>query len=185
MSSGAAGFRSVRVADRVARVRLTGQCRAAGSQLTVADQILPTLRRLASVRWVKVYDPSGNTTHPRGHRDSVPSCLLPSAGTCLYLVKDLQHRGDLYTGGFLVAHLQDGSLLGSAGQFFSEWSSVRGQVTTSGASLEIQSEDGSWRAWPQTWLPDSSTFQGWTPVTKSQLRTYSGGGVPIAGQPCG
>ena len=36
-----------------------------------------------------------------------------------------------------------------------------------------------------TWVPAQGTFAGWTPITAAQMRTYSGGGVPLRGQPCG
>lgn len=185
VASGATGFTSVRVRDRVARVRLAGGCRAAGMSFTIADEITRTLRPLARVRWVKVYDPSGSTRHPSGRRDSQPTCLTRSAGTCLYLVRDLQQTGSLYTGGFLVAHVLDGDLVGSAGAFYSEWHSVRGTLGAAGTDLQSQDESGQWRPWPQTWLPEQGTLQGWTPVSAAQLRTYSGGGVPLVGQPCG
>jgi hypothetical protein len=45
--------------------------------VTVAGEIMPTLRQLAGVAWVKIYDPAGRTEHPRGHTDSIPTCLEP------------------------------------------------------------------------------------------------------------
>jgi hypothetical protein len=45
--------------------------------VTIADEITPTLRQLAAVRWVKIYDPAGHTERPTGHSDSVPICLEP------------------------------------------------------------------------------------------------------------
>jgi hypothetical protein len=184
VTSGATGFRSVTVSDRVARVRLAGGCRAAGSTVTLADEVTPTLRRLPTVRWVKILSPSGQTAHPSGRRDSVPSCLSPATGTCLYLAQDVT-SGPLHTGSFLVAHVLDGDLLGTTGAFYSEWVSVRGTVGQDATALEIQDEGGAWQPWPQVWLPASGTFEGWTPVSAADLRHWSGGGVPLAGQPCG
>lgn len=75
--SRATGFSSVSVRNRIARLRLTGGCDSRGSTFTIANQIMPTLRRLGSVRWVKIYDPRGNTERPTGRSDSIPECLEP------------------------------------------------------------------------------------------------------------
>ena len=180
--SGATGVTSVRISDGIARVRLAGQCRSDGYRFTVADHVRHTLRPLASVRWVKVHDPSGTTRYPRGRRDSEPACLQVAASQCHYLVRDLHDWGHLYTGSFLVVHVEDNRVVGTAGAFSSEWTSVRGTIEGTQASLEIQDEGGTWRPWPQTWA--SGSFVGWTDVPLEQMRTYSGGGVPVVGQPC-
>jgi hypothetical protein len=75
--SHATGFSHLSIADRVARVRLTGGCDSDGSTVTVADEIAPTLRQFASVDWVKIFDRTGSTERPTGHRDSIPACLEP------------------------------------------------------------------------------------------------------------
>ncbi len=75
--SRASGFRDLSVSGRVARVRLTGRCSSGGSTVTVADEIVPTLRALRGVRWVKIFDPAGRTATPTGRSDSVPACLEP------------------------------------------------------------------------------------------------------------
>jgi hypothetical protein len=75
--SGATGFAGLRIADGIARVRLTGGCDSHGSTATIAGEIMPTLRRLASVDRVKIYDPAGHTERPTGHTDSIPTCLEP------------------------------------------------------------------------------------------------------------
>ena len=77
LRSGATGFSHLTIRDRVARVRLAGGCSSHGSTATIAGEIMPTLRQLASVSWVKIYDPTGRTEHPTGHRDSIPECLEP------------------------------------------------------------------------------------------------------------
>jgi hypothetical protein len=77
LRSGAAGFAVRSITGGVARVQLTGGCRSAGSTETIADEILPTLRQLATVSWVKIYGPAGHTEHPFGPQDSVPACLEP------------------------------------------------------------------------------------------------------------
>ena len=77
LRSGARGFSHLSITDGVARVRLTGGCTSHGSTVTIADEITPTLRQLAAVRWVKIYDPAGHTERPTGHSDSVPTCLEP------------------------------------------------------------------------------------------------------------
>jgi hypothetical protein len=61
----------------VARVQLTGGCSSGGSTVTIAGEIMPTLRQLGTVDWVKIYDPAGHTEHPLGHQDSIPACLEP------------------------------------------------------------------------------------------------------------
>ncbi|HYN57390.1 MAG TPA: hypothetical protein VES03_09350, partial [Motilibacterales bacterium] len=74
---------------------------------------------------------------------------------------------------------------GTAGAFYSEWSTVRGRLTDAGAQLEQQAESGSWVPLRLTWVPAAGTFVGWTPISAAQMRVYSGGGVPLRGQPCG
>ncbi|GAA1254272.1 AMIN-like domain-containing (lipo)protein [Oryzihumus leptocrescens] len=77
LSSGATGFRALSISGGIARVQLTGGCSSGGSTVSIAGEILPTLRQLSTVDWVKVYDPSGHTLSPTGNRDSVPACLEP------------------------------------------------------------------------------------------------------------
>jgi hypothetical protein len=77
VNSEATGFTKLTISDRVARVRLTGGCNSRGSTLTIASEIMPTLRQFTSVRWVKIYDPAGHTERPTGHSDSIPTCLEP------------------------------------------------------------------------------------------------------------
>ena len=83
VTSGASGFRQLKIRHGVARVRLTGGCNSGGSATTVATEIMPTLRQFPSVRWVKIYDPSGRTGQPGGDTDSIPACLKPSAAKLL------------------------------------------------------------------------------------------------------
>ncbi len=75
--SRATGYADLSVTGGIARVRLTGGCSSGGSTVTVAGSILPTLRRLPPVDWVKVYDPAGRTATPTGPTDSIPACLEP------------------------------------------------------------------------------------------------------------
>jgi hypothetical protein len=77
LGSHATGFADLAIADGVARVRLTGGCNSDGSTVTIAGEIMPTLRQFASVTWVKILDPSGHTEVPDGHTDSIPACLEP------------------------------------------------------------------------------------------------------------
>jgi hypothetical protein len=77
LRSHATGFADLVIADGVARVRLTGGCSSDGSTVTVAGEIMPTLRQFASVDWVKIFDPAGSTESPTGHTDSIPGCLEP------------------------------------------------------------------------------------------------------------
>ncbi|MDX6360211.1 MAG: hypothetical protein QOH37_3265 [Nocardioidaceae bacterium] len=77
LRSGATGFAIRSITDGIARVRLTGGCASGGSTVTVAGEIMPTLRQLGNVDWVKISDPAGHTEHPFGHQDSIPACLEP------------------------------------------------------------------------------------------------------------
>ncbi len=77
INSAAKGFADLRISDGVARVRLTGGCNSHGSTFSIADEIFPTLKQFPSVRWVKIYDPSGHTEEPTGHSNSIPFCLEP------------------------------------------------------------------------------------------------------------
>jgi hypothetical protein len=77
VDSDATGFADLSIVDGIARVRLTGGCSSHGSTFSVADEIIPTLRQFGSVRWVKIYDPQGNTERPTGQTDSIPECLEP------------------------------------------------------------------------------------------------------------
>ncbi|GIH21858.1 hypothetical protein Aph01nite_01680 [Acrocarpospora phusangensis] len=77
VGSGATGFSKVTINNGVARVYLTGGCSSGGSTFTVANEINPTLKQFASVRWVKIYDPAGHTQRPTGRSDSIPACLEP------------------------------------------------------------------------------------------------------------
>ncbi len=76
--SGVGDIDRVRV-DRakVARLRLLGGCSSGGSTFTIADLIRPTLKRLSSVDFVKIYDPAGRTERGTGRSDSIPTCLEP------------------------------------------------------------------------------------------------------------
>ena len=82
VASGATGFRGLTIRGGVARVQLAGGCSAGGSAVTVAAEIMPTVRQFRSVRWVKIYDPAGNTERPTGDTDSIPICL--EAATSLW-----------------------------------------------------------------------------------------------------
>jgi len=71
------GFDDLRIADGIARVRLTRGCNSNGSTVTVAGEIAPTLRQFPTVDWVKIYGPGGGTEQPTGATDSIPVCLEP------------------------------------------------------------------------------------------------------------
>lgn len=77
LRSRAKDFADLSIRARVARVRLVGGCDSGGSTVTVAGEILPTLRQFDTVRWVKVYGPAGRTADPTGPGDSIPACLNP------------------------------------------------------------------------------------------------------------
>ncbi|WP_112267832.1 AMIN-like domain-containing (lipo)protein [Lentzea terrae] len=77
VNSDATGFTNLSISNGIARVRLTGGCSSHGSTFTIAGEIFPTLKQFSSVRWVKIYDPAGNTEQPTGQTDSIPECLEP------------------------------------------------------------------------------------------------------------
>ena len=74
-SSGATGFKILSIRDGVARVQLTGKLSGGGSTFTIANEIMPTLKQLPGVHWVKIYDQNGHTERPSGHSDSIPVSL--------------------------------------------------------------------------------------------------------------
>ena len=79
IASGTTGFRDLRI-NRwgVARVTLKGPCDSGGSALvTVADEVISTLRSRPAVDFVKIYDRNGVTEEPTGRTDSIPYCLEP------------------------------------------------------------------------------------------------------------
>jgi hypothetical protein len=79
-SSRTKGFRDLRVSARgVASLTLAGGCRGGGKAITVADQIMATLKPFPGIDWVKVYDRSGQTQRPFGRSDSIPDCLAPAS----------------------------------------------------------------------------------------------------------
>jgi hypothetical protein len=78
IDSGTTGFEDLRVDRRgVAHVTLRGHCDSRGSTMTVANQIMPTLRQLGRIDWVKIYERGGETLYPQGKSDSLPGCLQP------------------------------------------------------------------------------------------------------------
>ena len=77
LGSHATGFADLAIVSGVARVRLTGGCNSDGSTVTIAGEIMPTLKQFASVARVKIFDPAGHTEVPNGHTDSIPACLEP------------------------------------------------------------------------------------------------------------
>ncbi|MGB8020634.1 MAG: hypothetical protein WCF04_05355 [Candidatus Nanopelagicales bacterium] len=77
VTSQATGHKKVSVRSKVARLSLAGGCDSGGSTFTIANEIMPTLRRLKNVSWVKIYDTKGRTETPRGRSDSIPECLEP------------------------------------------------------------------------------------------------------------
>jgi hypothetical protein len=78
VSSDATGFNKLSISDQIASVYLTGGCDSHGSAVTIATEIMPTLKQFRSVSWVKIYDPEGNTAQPTGDSDSLPACLSGS-----------------------------------------------------------------------------------------------------------
>jgi hypothetical protein len=77
VNSDASGFTGLSIRHGIARVRLTGGCASGGSTFTIANEIMPTLKRFPTVEFVKIFDPQGQTEQPTGRVDSIPTCLEP------------------------------------------------------------------------------------------------------------
>ncbi len=77
LRSRAKDYAGLTIADRIARVRLVGGCSSGGSTVSIAGEIMPSLRQFGTVSWVKIYDPKGATEEPTGNVDSIPECLEP------------------------------------------------------------------------------------------------------------
>ncbi|MPZ78994.1 MAG: hypothetical protein GEV28_00735 [Actinophytocola sp.] len=79
VDSHATGFTDLRVSEwKVAHVRLLGPISSDGSAvITIASEIMPTLKQFPTVDWVKVYDEDGKTEQPDGPEDSIPEQLEP------------------------------------------------------------------------------------------------------------
>lgn len=79
VASHATGFADLRVSEwKVAHVRLLGPISADGSAVvTIASEIMPTLKQFPTVDWVKIYDEDGKTETPDGPKDSIPEQLEP------------------------------------------------------------------------------------------------------------
>ncbi|MFO1540464.1 MAG: hypothetical protein ACKOTZ_08455 [Chloroflexota bacterium] len=74
--SGAWSFADLRVTPGgIARVRMVGECARGIAPPSLAQELTRTLRSLAAVDVVKVYDPAGTTRVPAGPVDSIPPCL--------------------------------------------------------------------------------------------------------------
>lgn len=77
VASSATGATVMSVEGGVARVQLLGGCASGGSTLTVAAEIVPTLKQFDEVDVVKVLDPEGTTIDDASDMDSTPECLEP------------------------------------------------------------------------------------------------------------
>ena len=75
--SEAKDYKILGIDNGIARVKLLGGCNSHGSTVTIAGEIIPTLKQLARVDWVKIYGPGGHTGDPTGPSDSIPGCLNP------------------------------------------------------------------------------------------------------------
>jgi len=77
LRSHAKDFADLSIDGQIARVRLVRGCSSGGSTVTVAGEIVPSLRQFDTVDWVKILDPDGQTADPLGPGDSIPDCLNP------------------------------------------------------------------------------------------------------------
>ena len=77
LRSRATGYDDLTISGGVADLRLTGRCSNGGSTVSIAGEILPTLKQFATVDRVVLRDRSGDTLDPDGPGDSTPACLEP------------------------------------------------------------------------------------------------------------
>lgn len=77
LRSGATGYDDLSVSGGTADLRLTGRCGSKGSTVTIAGEVLPTLKQFTTVDRVVLRDAAGGTLDPGGTSDSTPSCLEP------------------------------------------------------------------------------------------------------------
>jgi hypothetical protein len=77
LRSGATGYDDLTISGGVADLRLTGRCSSRGSTVSVAGEVLPTLKQFATVQRVVLRDAQGGTLDADGPGDSTPECLEP------------------------------------------------------------------------------------------------------------
>lgn len=77
LRSGATGYDDLTVSGGVADLRLTGRCSSGGATVSIAGEVLPTLKQLPTVERVVLRDAAGSTLDPDGPGDSTPACLEP------------------------------------------------------------------------------------------------------------
>lgn len=77
LRSGATGYDDLTISGGTADLRLTGRCSSRGSTVTIAGEVLPTLKQFATVDRVVLRDAAGGTLDPDGTGDSTPACLEP------------------------------------------------------------------------------------------------------------
>ena len=77
LRSGATGYDDLAVSGGAADLRLTGRCSSGGSTVSIAGEVLPTLKQFATVQRVVLRDAQGSTLDPDGPGDSTPECLEP------------------------------------------------------------------------------------------------------------
>jgi spore germination protein GerM len=75
--SEATGFSKLTIEDGVARVYLAGDCNSKGATYTIANLLDANLKQFPEIKWIKVYDPNGETETPDGQSGSIPFCLEP------------------------------------------------------------------------------------------------------------
>ena len=76
--NGFTGYSKFEVVDGVAHVYLKGACVSEGRTFNIADLLNLNLKQFPEIKFVKVYDASGQTQNPTGLSDSEPICLSPS-----------------------------------------------------------------------------------------------------------
>jgi Fe-S cluster biogenesis protein NfuA len=75
--SGFTGYDRLEVGDGIARVYLRGACAPGSTGYTIAQPLMANLKQFGHIQFVKIYDQGGETQHPDGGVDSIPTCLDP------------------------------------------------------------------------------------------------------------
>lgn len=77
VTNGFTGFETIEIHDGVARIKMMGPCISRGAVYTICDLLLKNLLQYPQIKFVKIYDENGKTTHPEGNVHSRPPCLEP------------------------------------------------------------------------------------------------------------
>lgn len=131
--------------------------------------------------------------------DSLSAAATAATGTatelrakrkCIYLVRDVQRSGRIYTGQFVVLRKSGKKLLGYGGAFYSEYYDLRGRIIKkkNRRYARLTVSDPIDKSVSETvlrrWVASKQKLAGWSKVRKSKVRKYSGGSIPFPKRVC-